>query len=464
MTRKTATVTESTAVASRKEARVLNLQAETFAARAHRLYVFGVVFTALFLVGFLCMAFVVADSSKSSDSGDARNNKRAAIESNASSPQATEAIAEISRGASAGNTRDSLASARQAALDQLHSAGLGVKQARERLRKAELELFRYLYSQLSAAIEPAQTDLATTAGPSAAMSVTPAQESKEIQNPQVSDLERELAQAREKRGKLLERLTPSHPFIVNLDTTIADLQARLEKARQTKIIEPAPGVLQLPTVDVPGDGNPTPNLTILTKAHDLMLAAGRAGRDYDAAVEKESSCWAAYYKLPNVMVLDSNLNSATTQSASIATPPSIAVAHPSAGQNVKDCSFAMDSMAQRPALAILLLLGVAFVGALVAASKARYRLPTFSHADEIETRLGMPVLGRLAWADGGAAAMKCSRAEPSWLRRSVLIGEIALGLAIAAVALLAIADFAIVRELASDPLTGIVQAIAKLHG
>ncbi len=444
---------------------MLKLQAETFAARAHRLYVFGVVFAALFLVGFLCMAVVVADSNKSSDSGDARkNSKGATIESNATSPQATEAVAEIGHGRALSDSRDSLTSARQAALDQLRSAGLGVKQARERLRTAELELFRYLYSQLSAVIEPAQNDLATTAGPSAAVSVTPPQESREIQNPQVSDLERELAQAREKRGKLLERLTPSHPNIVNLDTTIADLQARLEKARQTKIIEPAAGVLQLPTVELRGDGNPTTSPTILTKAHDLMLAAGRAGRDYDAAVEKESSCWVAYYKLPNVMVLDSNIKSSTARSASISAPPSIAVPHAISGSPVSGRSSVIDPMAQRSALAVLLLLGMAFVGALVAAWNARYRLPTFIHADEIETRLGMPVLGRLAWADGGAAAMKCSRAEPNWVRRSVLIGEIALGLAIAAVALLAIADFAIVRELAADPLTGIVQAIAKLRG
>jgi hypothetical protein len=60
--------------------------------------------------------------------------------------------------------------------------------------------------------------------------------------------------------------------------------------------------------------------------------------------------------------------------------------------------------------------------------------------------------------------MPSALAEPRWLRRSVAIGEIALAVAIAAIALLAIADFALARQLAADPLTGIVQAIAKLHG
>jgi hypothetical protein len=299
------------------------------------------------------------------------------------------------------------------------------------------------------------------------VSVSPPQESKEILNPQVGDLEHELAQAQAKKAKLLERLMPSHPLVQNVESTIADLQARLERARQTKIIAPAPGVLQLPMVEVHGDGTTTAGLTILTKAHDLMLAAGRAQCDYDAAVEKESSCSAAYYKLPNVIALDSSQKSPAGRSASISPTTAIAAANSSPRPSVYEktgAPSAIDLSAQRPALALILVLGLASLGALIAASSAKYRQPTFSNGDEIETRLGIPVLGRLDWACGGAAARPRTVSEPRWVRRSVLIGEIAIGLAIAAVALLAIADFAMVERLAADPLTGIVQAIAKLRG
>jgi hypothetical protein len=468
MTREVAAVTKSATAGLRKEARVLGIRAETIAARAHRLYVFGVVFAALFLVGFLSMAIILADPDAATESLRTSGNKKpSATSPSAAVPQATNTIVPDASDPGSSGNRDSLTAAHQAALEQLRSAGVDVKQARERLRATELELFRYLYTQLSEAIAPAQSDSPATVAASSDVSVSPPQESKEILNPQVGDLEQELAQAQAKKSKLLERLMPSHPLVQNVESTIADLEARLEKARQTKIIAPAPGVLQLPMVEVHGDGTTTAGLTILTKAHDLMLAAGRAQRDYDAAVEKEASCWAGYYKLPNVMVLESNQKSPAGRSASTTPTTTIMVAEPSArpsGYEKSGTPSAIDLSAQRPAVALMLVLGLASLGALIAASSARYRQPTFSNVDDIETRLGIPVLGRLTWAGGGAPAIPRTVSEPRWVRRSVLIGEIAIGLAIAAVALLAIADFAMVERLAADPLTGIVQAIAKLRG
>jgi hypothetical protein len=431
--------------------------------------VFGVVFAALFLVGFLFMAIVLADANKPGDCGQTASTRNlAAIVPSASAPKAAGTIAANAGDSMANSQRNSLDAARGSALDQFRSAGRDVKQARERLRAAELALFQYLYAQLCEAVAPAQHDSPAVPATSPAVSVTAPQESKEIQNPQVAELERQLVQAQQQKAKLLERLMPSHPNVQNIELTIADLQTRLQTAQQTKIIEPAPGVLQLPTIDVPGDGGVAPNSSILAKARDLMQAAGRAQRDYDAAVEEESSCWAAYEKLPNVMVLNGHAGpSLADPSASESTPSAVAEADSSAHRSIFGFSrqpLRSDSIAPRPVIPLSIVIMLAFAAALIAAYNARYRLPTFANVDEIETRLGVSVLGRLAWAGLPAAAMPSALAEPRWLRRSVAIGEIALAVAIAAIALLAIADFALARQLAADPLTGIVQAIAKLHG
>ncbi|HKD38093.1 MAG TPA: hypothetical protein VKB78_14870, partial [Pirellulales bacterium] len=164
---------------------------------------------------------------------------------------------------------------------------------------------------------------------------------------------------------------------------------------------------------------------------------------------------------PNVMVLDSNRDSPNKQSSSSTVVES--TSH-RADYAVTARTSLADLSLQRSAVGLVTLLAIAFIGALIAAANAKNRQPMFASVTEIESRLGIPVLGRLAWAGTGIPAIARAIAEPTWVRRTVLVGEIALGLAIAAIALVAIADFETVRQLATDPLTGIVQAIAKLHG
>jgi hypothetical protein len=73
------------------------------------------------------------------------------------------------------------------------------------------------------------------------------------------------------------------------------------------------------------------------------------------------------------------------------------------------------------------------------------------------------MLGRLAWAGPAAAIRADSLAEPLWLRRSVVLSEVVLAIAIGSLMLVAITNFPLLRQIADDPLSGIAQGIAKIR-
>jgi hypothetical protein len=385
------------------------------AGRAHRLYVFGVVFSALFLLGFVLTAMIAAD-----------------IRKPATAPPQVGKSSLFGKAPPAEHF-DSTAGVRQAALDQVLGARRAVDRSREQLGSAERTLFRFLYDQLGESSPPAAAPL--DAAPATS-------EATRDQNPQVAELERELADARQRKTDLLERLTPSHPIVQSLDSSIADLHERLESARRTKVIEPAPGFLQLPTVEVRTDAGGSSKTAALNKARELMVAAGHAQRDYDAAVAKESVCWTEYDRLPSV--------------AAAAGPGPLA-------QPLAQTSMQQPST-PKPVIALGGLFVLALGCGIVAARSAKYPLPTFGAIDEIEARLGIPVLGRLAWAGAeGTSLTSESLAEPRWLRRSVTLSEIVLALAIGSLVLLAITNFPLLRQIADDPLSGIAQGIGKIR-
>jgi hypothetical protein len=392
------------------EAVVSDSRAEMIAGRAHRLYVFGVVFSALFLLGFVLTAMIAADIrepvavppqvGKSSLFGKALPTEKV----------------------------DPTVGARLA-LDQVLVARHAVDRSREQLGAAERTLFRFLYDQLVETSSAA----AAPVGPATAILETTGD-----QNPQLTELERELADARQRKTSLLERLTPSHPTVQSLDSSIADLQERLESARRTKVIEPAPGFLQLPTVEVRSDVAGSNRTAALNKARDLIVAAGHAQREYDAAMEKESVCWTEYSHLPSVAA--------------------------AAGARILAKTSVQESSTPKPVIALGGFFVLAFGCGIAAARRAKYHLPTFGAIDEVEARLGIPVLGRLAWAGPEGTSLSSELlTEPRWLRRSITLSEIVLALAIGSLVLLAITNFPLLRQIADDPLSGIAQGIGKIR-
>lgn len=381
------------------------IETDDVASRGHRLYVFGVVFASLFIVGFLLLAAIVSD-----------------LPRHTAPPTGPSQLAP-NRGGS------------PTAIASLRSAEQEAAQARERLSAAEMALFRYLFDQL---VE-AQAPVAAEQTPSATQ---PLQTPPDA-NPQVLALEHELAEALQRRSTLLERMTPSHPEFQNLESTIADLQSRLDATRKTKIIEPATMPPQLAAAAAPDSLVPSKSAA-MQRAQELMLAAGRAESAYKTAVAEVGHGWTAYHR-----------QSSVSDSAGImAIGPTVARPSP-------------DISLPRPLIALGALILLSILLAFVAAGSARVVVPTFASAAEVAAQLSIPVLAQLNWSEGpislpGGDAGDAG-GDPRWLRRWVLMSEIVLALALGGMLVLAITDSAMLRQIADDPLSGFAQGIAKLR-
>ena len=390
-------------------------RAEVIAGRAHRLYVFGVIFSALFLLGFVLTAMIVSDLPR---------------------PVALSPLIDASPLAERVATAES---ARQAALTQVQKEERAVRRSREQLSAAELKLFRFFFDQLSDAAPAAATP--HEAGPLGPSIPARATDLAAAENPRVAELERELADARERKTALLDRLTPSHPTVQSLESSIGDLESQLESARRTKVIEPSRVVMQSPPIAVPRDTNGSKNSAAMDRARELMIAAGRAQRDYETAVAKETSSWVAYHHLPSAVSLE-------------AAPAAVRPVAPRAQQ----------PSSPLPLIALASLFVLAIACGIAAARYALRRLPAFATTEEVEARLGIPVLGRIASTGTSSPSLTVeSLAEPRWLRRSVTLGEIVLAFAIGSALLLAITNFPLLQRIAVDPLAGMSHCIAKLR-
>src|SRR5438105_2432699 len=142
MTRGDTPVGAESAADAAWEAIVSSSQTELMAARAHRLYVFGVIFSALFLAGFVLTAMIASDLRKSTAS--TALGQRSAVDT--AKPLANASPAELV---------DPAAGERQQALDQIRAAEKDVRRTGEQLKTAETALFRFLYDQFADAATPA---------------------------------------------------------------------------------------------------------------------------------------------------------------------------------------------------------------------------------------------------------------------------------------------------------------------
>ncbi len=386
------------------------IYADQIAARGHRLYVFGVVFAALFSLGFVLIAMVVADFSR--------------LEPR-QSPLVTRRPPSVAPGA---------------VFDKLASGERGVQHARAQLRAAELDLFRYLFDQLGDA------DAA-----SMRTALQPADPTPLILRPQISgddnlsvlEIERGLADARQRRAAMSDRLTALHPTMQNLDSTIADLETRLEAAHRSKVIEPSATADAAPIVQ-PASVNPAAtNSAALSKARELMRVAGRADNDYQAAVANESQLRADCSHL----------------SASSDAPPVMSIG-PAVAQ-----SGAPVMSTPKPIIAFIGLFALAAAIALAAARSAKYPPAMFASAADVETRLKLPVLGTLEWNEtiSNPVAGGPAFGNPRWLRRWILASEVVVALVLGGLLILAITDSALLRQTADDPLSGLAQGLARLR-
>jgi hypothetical protein len=379
---------------------VTSLPGEAMAGRAHRLYVFGVTFAALFLLGFLVIAITAAD---------------------------------VRSGVTAAPSRglpDAAAATRQSTWGEYRSARGEVSRAQDRLNTAELALFQFMHERV---MEP--VELAT--GQSAALAHRPVKMTEVASSP-VADLEQRLADLKQQREKSLDRLTPSHPTVQALDASISDLEQRLEDVRKSSETAAPPVEINLPAAELaePTGDIDRPRVKVASRERliGLMIAAGRARRDFEMATEKERSKFGEFTR-------------AVSAVAVAPAPPTAIIIAPS-----------------RPVLAICAVLTLATVGGIGAARAARRPERAFTTAMEVESDLGLPILGSLAIAGGaiGAPAI-VSNVEPLWIRRSLAVGELFLAITIGAVVVLAIVDLPLARHLAADPLSGISEGIVKMR-
>jgi hypothetical protein len=402
--------------AAKVEAVVSDSRAEVIAGRAHRLYVFGVIFSSLFLLGFLLTAIFASDFQR---------------------PIARPPLIEMSPSA---DKLETAGRARDAALEKIQAAQRTVGRSRDQLSAAEIALFRFLFDHLSDASPSVTTPREDVqANPSLPARTT---DLAVAENPQLAELERELSEARERKKALLERMTPSHPTMQSLDSSIAALESQVEAARKMKVIEPSRVVAQLPPIAVQRDTNESNHSAAMDQARELMVAAGRAQRNYEAAVAKETSSWVTYNHLPCVVSLG-------------AAPAAVRPFGPLSQQPTSPM----------PVIGLAGLLVLAIACGIAAARNARRRLPAFASTEEVVARLGIPVLGRLASAGSSPSSFTLkSPDEPRWLRRWVTLSEVVLALAIGSAVLLAITNFPMLQQIANDPLAGISQCIAKMRG
>jgi hypothetical protein len=166
-----------------------------------------------------------------------------------------------------------------------------------------------------------------------------------------------------------------------------------------------------------------------------MIAAGRAQRDFALATEKERSKLGELTRAVNALAL-----APTPKTANGVMPP-------------------------RPILAICMAFTLATIGGIAAARAARRTERTFASAMEVESCLGLPILGRLAIAGGasGTPAIE-SQLEAAWSRRSLKVCELFLAITLGAVVVLALINLPLARHFAADPLTGLSEGIVKMRG
>src|SRR5260221_1489617 len=238
-------------------------------------------------------------------------------------------------------------------------------------------------------------------------------------------------------------MTASHPTMQSLDSSIAALESQLESARKMKVIDPSRVVADLPApaIAVPRDANGSNNSATMDRARELMVAAGQAQRDYETAVAKETSSWVAYNHLPGA----------------ISVGAAVAAVRPLAPLAQRSSS---------PSLHLVLagLFVLAIACGIAAARYARRHVPAFATAEEVEARLGIPVLGHLALAGSSSASFSAeSLAEPRWLRRWVILSEVVVALALGSAVLLAVTNLPLLRQIADDPLAGMSHWVAKLR-
>jgi hypothetical protein len=326
---------------------------------------------------------------------------------------------------------DRQTAARQSAWIEYSSSRNAVRRARERLGAAELTLFRFMFTGVDEPVESAPTQSAIPAHRPARMD--------DNANPISADVEQRLANLNREREKLLDRLTPSHPTMQALDASIADLERRIEGARKTTQTPLPPIELNLPTAERPeraGVANePRGSVVSFEKLKDLMIFAGHARRDFEIAADSERVKWADFSHAVSAVAL------------APAVPMTRSVDPP------------------QPVFAIYLVLIVATVGGIAAATAAQGSKPTFDAANEVESELNLPILGTLMIAGGSNDGPALATTEVQfWIRRSMAVAELTLAIAIGALVVLALSDFPLARHLAADPFSGLVDGIVKLRG
>jgi hypothetical protein len=371
------------------------------ASRAYRLYVFGVTFTALFLLAFLAVAIVAADARPAASASQSLG------------------------------TSDSATATRQAALTEYRSARGEVGRALRRLGIAEKGLFQFMYDRVVGPVEPAPRQATVPAN-------QPVKTTAAANSP-LADLEHGLADLKLQREKLLDRLTPSHPMILALDASIADVEQRLEAVKNSTQADSPRVDLGLPVAvgaeQTGGDDETQASVASRERLTGLMIAAGRAQRDFALATEKERSKLGELTRAVNALAL-----APTPKTANGVMPP-------------------------RPILAICMAFTLATIGGIAAARAARRTERTFASAMEVESCLGLPILGRLAIAGGasGTPAIE-SQLEAAWSRRSLKVCELFLAITLGAVVVLALINLPLARHFAADPLTGLSEGIVKMRG
>jgi hypothetical protein len=373
------------------------LQPDAPAGMGRRLYVFGVTFSALFLLGVLLVLIVAADfgrTAKPTDAAEATDSRRAAGQSSLYA--------------------------------EFHKARVEVSRAHEKLNSAELNLFHFLDEQF---VNSGDHGSMPTAAPTVNREAT---EPDARSNFERLELRRQLGELQQRRIDLLSRLTPSHPVFQDLNLAIAELERRIE-AKSPDIAGPGLQAASVPMVSA--EGGRQIRAAAKQRYQELLIAAGRERREYEAALQSERSSWNAYS--------GAAIGGAASRSSGVGKP----------------------AETPRPFLAVAVLALMSAGWGIGAAAAVRRVTATFHSASEIESELELPVLGNLAFAGSGSTATTpVPPADPAWVRRTVAIGEVVLVVCIGLVVLLALVNMPFLRRLMADPVSGIFEGIAKLRG
>lgn len=267
-----------------------------------------------------------------------------------------------------------------------------VAESRREADRAELAVFEFLNARYVEA-----TQIATLQSLQArreAKAARPAPTPAPRPNPEWAALNDQLTRLERQRSDLLQRMTPAHPAVQALDAQISGVRDQLA-ATPVNLPpalpeHPAAAVAQSETATDPEQPpeaivqNPlgVPSSELEQTYRKLLLAAGKARDSYRSAAAAENAVW-----------LDCQQSQAARIAANKAGAIDLRPNDRGPLQVAEQARARRDRSFPIGATAILTLLSL--LAGAAAARRVDAQTLTYASAEEIETALGLPVLGRI---------------------------------------------------------------------